>query len=219
MVIAIVISPTNVISKFMTSNQKSRSNNRPGRHNKQNNRGKSNNNRGRKGPSKKQSQQPLTANKQIDSHGPSGKIRGNVKQLYDKYKALAHECRTKDRTSSEAYGQFAHHYYTLYSEFAAAEAAQQVEREKEKERKQQEAAENQSNVVSIVDEDKDTIEAITDEQDNEEQDAPRKNPARKTRAKKKSDDSEPELPLNNEEDAERPKRQRSRKKIKEEVAE
>lgn len=133
----------------MSTNQKSRG--KSGRHNnKSNNRGRNQGGRGRKG-GKKQQQQPLTATKQIDSNGPAGKIRGNVKQLYDKYKQLAHECRTKDRTLSEDYGQHAHHYYILYSEFAAAEAAAEVEREKERERQREAAAESQSNIVEIPD--------------------------------------------------------------------
>ncbi|MDG1708282.1 MAG: DUF4167 domain-containing protein, partial [Emcibacteraceae bacterium] len=97
----------------MSTHQNSRNNNKSGRHNhKPNNRGRHQNQRGgRKGGGKQQHhQQPLTATKQVDSSGPEGKNRGNVKQLYDQYKQLAADCRTKDRTLSEAYGQYAHHY-------------------------------------------------------------------------------------------------------------
>ncbi len=209
----------------MNSNQKSQANSNSGRqNNKKNSRSRNQNGRSRKGSSKKQPVQPLTANKQIDSHGPNGKVRGNVKQLYDKYKALAHECRTKDRTSSEAYGQYAHHYYTLYAEFAAADAAKELERENEKERKREAAAENQSNVVSLLEDDvnaDDIIRNIYDDEedeDNDKESMPKS--VRKKRAKKlTSTDNIPELPLENNHENEKPKRAGRSKKVKEEVAE
>jgi Domain of unknown function (DUF4167) len=211
----------------MNSNQKSRQNHRSGRqNNKQNNRGRNQNARGgRKGPSNKQSQQPLTASKQVDSYGPAGKLRGNVKQLYDKYHALAIETRTKDSTDSEAYGQYAHHYFSLYSEFAAAEAAQQVERENEKKRKQQEAAENQSNVVAILDEDGNIASDVNSSSETggapkaTEEPAAKKHIKPRRTAKKTRPENAPELPLEASEQVEKPKRVRKPRKIKEDVAE
>lgn len=202
----------------MSTNQRSR-HNKSGRHNhKSNNRGRPQNSRGgRKGGSKKQQhKQPLTATRQIDSSGPTGKIRGNVKQLYDQYKSLAHDVRTKDRTLSEACGQYAHHYYTLYSEFAAAEAALEVEREKERLRKQEEAAENQSNVVEAQNDDADVadIEQIDD--------AEKEAPKAKKRPSKKDDEVPLELPLDIKEPSPEPLKKRAPKKpkkAKEEVAE
>lgn len=205
----------------MSSNHKSRSNNRSGRqNNRQNNHGRNNSGRGRKG-SQRQVQQPLSANKQVDSHGPNGKVRGNVKQLYDKYKALAHECRTRDRTTSEAYGQYAHHYYTLYSEFAAAEAAQQLEREKEAERKQQEAAEKQSNIVALGDEQNPEEKNIALKNDIDDKVIPVKKdkPKNKRLGKKVKEGPSPELPLDGKPAPVKPKRASKSKKIKEEVAE
>lgn len=205
----------------MSSNHKSRPNNRSGRqNNRQNNHGRNNSGRGRKG-SQRQAQQPLSANKQVDSHGPNGKVRGNVKQLYDKYKALAHECRTRDRTTSEAYGQYAHHYYTLYSEFAAAEAAQQLEREKVTERKQQEAAEKQSNIVALVDEQNPAEKNIDVKNDIDEKAIPVKKdkPKNKRSGKKAKEGPSPELPLDGNPAPVKPKRASKSKKIKEEVAE
>ncbi len=178
---------------------------------------------GRRGSSGKQvQQQPLTATKQVDSNGPAGKIRGNVKQLYDKYKALAHDHRTKDRTSSEAYGQYAHHYYTLYSEFAAAEAAKEIEREQEKERKRQEAAENQSNIVPILDGEDSVSEILhTVEGNDDTQIKPEKHKkSKKSNPKKKRVENAPELPLDvvvDVADAEKPKRTRKPRKVKEDV--
>jgi len=201
----------------MSTNQRSRQN-KSGRHNhKSNNRGRSQNSRGgRKGGGKHQQKQPLTATRQIDSSGPSGKLRGNVKQLYDQYKSLAHDVRTKDRTLSEAYGQYAHHYYILYSEFAAAEAALEVEREKERQRKKEEAAENQSNVVS-ANEDAAVVSGI--EQNVTET---KKEQVKKSRPRKKDEEAPLELPLDlDEEKPEPPKKRAPRKtrKVKEEVAE
>ncbi len=173
----------------MSPNHNARQNNRTGRNNnKQNNRGRNQSGRGgRKGPSRQQSQQPLTATRQVDSHGPAGKLRGNVKQLYDQYKELAHENRTNDRITSEAHSQHAHHYYTLYSEFAATEAAAEVEREKERVRKKQEAAESQSNIVPIQEEDKKVNgkEPVFSDKDGEGGNKPAKKSRQKIRAKKK----------------------------------
>lgn len=204
----------------MSSHQNSRQNNRSGRHsNKQNNRGKNHGGRGggRKGPSRKQPQQPLTATRQVDSFGPDGKIRGNVKQLYDKYKSLALDCRTKDRTLSEAHGQYAHHYYTLYAEFAAAEAAQTVQREAEKARKRQEAAESQSNIVPLIDGEQapeENIETVVDNAPQVEE-----KPKKSSKSKKKSSEPSAELPLEDAPEPAKPKRARKPKKVKEEVAE
>ncbi len=146
----------------MNSNHNPRQNNRSGR---QNNRNRNQNGRSQqKGSGRNQAQQqPLTATKQVDSHGPAGKLRGNVKQLYDQYNALYMENRTRDRTTSEAYGQYAHHYYTLFSDFTQVESAQQEEREKQKahrekevshrekeiSHKEKEAGENKPNIAQV----------------------------------------------------------------------
>ena len=180
----------------MSPNHNARQNNRTGRNsNKQNNRGRNQNGRGgRKGPSRQQSQQPLTATRQVDSHGPAGKLRGNVKQLYDQYKALAHENRTNDRVMSEAHSQHAHHYYSLYSEFAATEAAAEVEREKERARKKQEAAENQSNIVPIVEEDEKANgkDPVLLDNGGEGENKPVKKSRQKTNVKKKPIEQKPD---------------------------
>jgi hypothetical protein len=146
----------------MNTNQNARRSNKQGRpNNRPNNRNRNQNGRSqRNSPARKNQSQPMNATRQIDSNGPEGKIRGNVKQLYEQYKSLAHDSRTKDRTSSEAYGQFAHHYYTIYAEIAAAEAAQQVIRDQEKERLQIEAAERQENIDSDNNKDTDIIEIL-----------------------------------------------------------
>lgn len=202
----------------MTSNQKARQNNRSGRHsNKQKNRGR--NQSGRGGSSKKQSQQPLTATRQVDSHGPAGKIRGNVKQLYDKYKELAHENKTKDRTDSEAYGQYAHHYYMLYSEFAAAEAALEVEREAEKVRQQEEAAENQSNLATLLDDGSSENSEYTIANSDDEQPCVKEVKKPKRKLKKVDLDVTPELPFETDSIVEKPKKIRKPRKVKEDVAE
>lgn len=213
-------SPANVTRFFMSSNQNSRPNNRSGRNNnKQNNRGRNQGGRGRKGPSRGMTQQPLTATRQVDSNGPAGKLRGNVKQLYDKYKELAIDNRTLDRTTSEAHGQYAHHYYTLYSEFAAAEAAVEAEREKEKVRRQEAATENQANVVKVVAEEQTQTDAVavvsqsTVTQEQKSEVKPKRKP------KPRSPEKSPELPLSADEAPEKPKRARKPKKVTEEVVE
>jgi len=228
----------------MSSNQKPRHNNRSRHSNKQNNRGRNQGSRGghsgHKGPSNRPSQQPSSATNQIDSHGPTGKQRGNVKQLYDRYKELADECRTRDRQSSEAFGQFAHHYFTLYSEFTAADAAQEQAREKDKELKRQQEAKKQTNVVAIneepaaeVPEKSETIatETIAVEDISflkapvEEKSEKAEKPRRPRKPKEKVEKKEPEpleLPLGDVDVEAKPKRKpaaRKPGKVKEEVAE
>jgi len=124
----------------MKQNQNTRQN-RQGRSNQYNNQkrpGKSRHNNNR-------NQQPNTANRQIDSRGPGGNQRGNAKQLYEKYKLMAQEKRASDRLESESLSQHADHYYRVYAEFAAAEAASQLAREQAKEQaKEQQAKERQA---------------------------------------------------------------------------
>jgi len=208
----------------MSSNQNSRQNNRSGRHsNKQNNRGRNQGGRGggRKSPSHNQSQQPLTATCQVDSYGPDGKLRGNVKQLYDKYKAMANDCRTKDRTLSEAHGQYAHHYYTLYAEFTAAEAAQAGERKNEKMRKQQEASESQSIIVPLMDNDQapDENSGLDDEEETAEVEQEEEKPKKSPKSKKKTSDPAPELPLDDTPEPAKTRKAKKPGKVKEDAAE
>jgi len=122
----------------MKQNQNTRQN-RQGRSNQYNNQkrpGKSRHNNNR-------NQQPNTASRQIDSRGPGGNQRGNAKQLYEKYKLMAHERRASDRLESESLSQHADHYYRIYAEFAAAEAASQLAREQAKEQAREQAKEQE----------------------------------------------------------------------------
>jgi len=132
----------------MKQNQNARRN-KPGRMNNQNNRNKGG--KGGKGHQGGRGQQPTSMNKQVDSHGPAGKQRGTAKQLYEKYKTLSKECYSSDRQLSESLAQYADHYYRIFAEFAAAEAATQLMREKEKARKEQEEAERRANSVPVQD--------------------------------------------------------------------
>jgi len=135
---------------FMKQNQNPRHNrqgrpgqhNKPNQHNNQKRNGKGRHNSGR------QQQQPNSSTRQVDSRGPAGSLRGNAKQLYEKYKALAQEKRATDRLEFEALSQHADHYYRIYAEFAAAEAAVQVKREQERARKAEIEVEQRANTVS-----------------------------------------------------------------------
>jgi len=214
----------------MNPNQNSRPNNRPGRqNNKPHSRGRNQNARGgRKGTPNNQSRQPLTSSKQVDSYGPAGKIRGNVKQLHERYLALAYENRTRDRTESEAYGQYAHHYFSLHSEFATAEAAQQAqqaERESEKQKKQQEEAKKNINVVPIADEeirllkDDDCSKEKEEETEANEEATSTFNLSSKNRENNTSPEHNPELIEEAAKQKQKTRRVRKPRKIKEEVAE
>jgi len=98
------------------------SNRRPrgGRTNSGNNRsggntGRSNNNNNNRRSS--------NGNRNYDSNGPDGKIRGTALQVYDKYIAVATDAQTAgDRVAAENYFQHAEHYFRIV---AANNAAKQ----------------------------------------------------------------------------------------------
>jgi len=57
---------------------------------------------------------PPNRNQLYDSNGPDVRVRGNAHQVYDKYQALAREAASSgERILSEAYWQYADHYFRL----------------------------------------------------------------------------------------------------------
>lgn len=53
-------------------------------------------------------------NSTFDSNGPSGRIRGNAVQVFEKYQALARDAQTSgDRIMAENFFQHAEHYYRI----------------------------------------------------------------------------------------------------------
>lgn len=71
--------------------------------------------RGRRGNGNSNNNQLPNRNTSYESNGPDVKLRGNAKQLCDKYLALAHDAATSgERISAEAYTQFSDHYFRLH---------------------------------------------------------------------------------------------------------
>lgn len=68
-------------------------------------------------------------NRQYDSNGPEGKVRGTAVQLYERYKAASRETHASDPILSEAYGQFADHYYRVAAENGAFDFDSQQRRD------------------------------------------------------------------------------------------
>ncbi len=65
----------------------------------------------------------------FDSNGPSGRIRGNASQVYEKYQALARDAQTSgDRIMAENFFQHAEHYYRIMSAAAESQQARFTER-------------------------------------------------------------------------------------------
>ncbi|MBT5413756.1 MAG: DUF4167 domain-containing protein [Rhodospirillaceae bacterium] len=61
-------------------------------------------------------------NNSFDSNGPSGRIRGNAVQVFEKYQALARDAQSAgDRITAENLFQHAEHYYRIMT---AAEDSQ-----------------------------------------------------------------------------------------------
>ena len=53
----------------------------------------------------------------FDSNGPDGRVRGNARQVYEKYLTLARDAQSGgDRVAAEAYFQHAEHYYRILSD-------------------------------------------------------------------------------------------------------
>lgn len=53
----------------------------------------------------------------FDSNGPDGRVRGNARQVYEKYLSLARDATSAgDRIAAEAYYQFAEHYFRILSD-------------------------------------------------------------------------------------------------------
>ena len=53
----------------------------------------------------------------FDSNGPDGRVRGNARQVYEKYLTLARDASSAgDRIAAEAYYQHAEHYYRILSD-------------------------------------------------------------------------------------------------------
>ncbi|NIA71874.1 DUF4167 domain-containing protein [Pelagibius litoralis] len=52
-----------------------------------------------------------------DSNGPDGRVRGNARQVYEKYLNLARDAQSAgDRVAAEAYFQYAEHYFRILSD-------------------------------------------------------------------------------------------------------
>lgn len=165
---------------FMKPNQNTRQN-RPARSNQNNNQKRA----GRSHQNNNRNVQSNSPNRQLDSYGPAGNQRGNAKQLYEKYKALALDKRAADRIESEALDQYADHYYRLYAESAAVEAAAQLVREKERVRKEQEEIERRANAKTEGQTPPyESSDEISSEMKNEGQMADRARPKRPRRQKK-----------------------------------
>jgi len=53
----------------------------------------------------------------FDSNGPDGRVRGNARQVYEKYLSLARDAYSAgDRIAAEAYFQHAEHYFRILSD-------------------------------------------------------------------------------------------------------
>lgn len=123
------------------------SNRRPrgGRTNSGNNRsggntGRSNNNNNNRRSS--------NGNRNYDSNGPDGKIRGTALQVYDKYIAVATDAQTAgDRVAAENYFQHAEHYFRIV---AANNAAKQEKMSEQQAQSNGQDSENKDNSQAQV---------------------------------------------------------------------
>lgn len=73
-------------------------------------------------------------NSNFDSSGPEGRVRGNARQVYEKYLTMAGDASmTGDRIASENYYQHAEHYFRIVNAQAATEAEKDGQKDGQKE--------------------------------------------------------------------------------------
>jgi len=69
-------------------------------------------------------------NNNFDSSGPEGRVRGNARQVYEKYLTMASDAlMVDDRIASENYYQHAEHYYRIVNSQAAADAEKEGQKD------------------------------------------------------------------------------------------
>ena len=76
--------------------------------------------RGRGGGGGGGRKQPGGRFQSFDSNGPSGRLRGNASQLYEKYQNLGRDASSNDRIVAENLLQHAEHYFRVMNAAAAA---------------------------------------------------------------------------------------------------
>lgn len=60
----------------------------------------------------------------FDSNGPDGRVRGNARQVYEKYLTLARDASSAgDRIAAEAYYQHAEHYFRILNDSTDPQSA------------------------------------------------------------------------------------------------
>ena len=70
--------------------------------------------RGRYNGNRPFEQQQRTPNQNLDSNGPSGKIRGSAHQIFERYVGLAREAAIRgDPVAAENFYQHAEHYFRI----------------------------------------------------------------------------------------------------------
>ncbi len=94
-----------------------------------------------RGRSRRSSSQ--SSNRSMESNGPDVKVRGNAKQIFDKYEALARDASSSgNRVKAENYRQHAEHYLRMVN--AIEDAKQQARDEREEQKAEQGSADAES---------------------------------------------------------------------------
>lgn len=88
----------------------------------------------------------------FDSNGPDGRVRGNARQVYEKYLTLGRDATSAgDRIAAEAYFQHAEHYFRILNDSTDPQPAGRRQEERPAQTQQgngTEAAEGESAAVS-----------------------------------------------------------------------
>ena len=85
-------------------------------------------------------------NSNFDSSGPEGQVRGNARQVYEKYLTMAGDASMSgDRIASENYYQHAEHYYRIVNAQAATETEKDGQKENNNNRNRRNNTVNNNN--------------------------------------------------------------------------
>ncbi len=92
------------------------------------------------------------ANRTMESNGPDVKVRGNAKQIFDKYETLARDAASGgNRVKAENYRQHAEHYLRIVNKLEAAKQVQREDREANQGEKHGSATDNDQSTDNVND--------------------------------------------------------------------
>ncbi len=86
----------------------------------------------------------------FDSNGPDGRVRGNARQVYEKYLNLARDAQSSgDRIAAEAYFQHAEHYYRILSDSTDPQRGERRQEERQPAPEAEAQSEEKGSIIQV----------------------------------------------------------------------